>query len=195
MDIKVFDDNKKRGATVRITADDPAMDAMLETVLSSYFCRVDRSPSISVVCTEREVPEVQGSCVYVGKAPTSLKSGQVFLPRPLDIEKLFRTCIRLFEESLVVSKSGWRADTARRIAAFGEKECALTAREMELYLILLEKVDQCVLREELDRRLWGGSRSNATDVYICYLRKKLESISEAGVLISVRGQGYMLKKP
>lgn len=195
MDIKVFDDNKNRSATVRITADEPYMDAMIETVLSSRFLRVDKSPSLTVVCTDKEPPEVLGACVYIGNAPKPISRGQVCLSRPVDIEELFLTCVRLFEESSVVSKSGWRADTARSVAAFKDKECALTGREMELYLLLLERAGECVKREELDRKLWGESRSNATDVYICYLRKKLEAISEAGVLISVRGQGYMLKKP
>jgi DNA-binding response OmpR family regulator len=62
--------------------------------------------------------------------------------------------------------------------------------------LLLSRVGECVPREYIDNELWNGETAgNCSDVYVCYLRKKLEKIAGPGVLISVRGQGYMLKKP
>ena len=65
----------------------------------------------------------------------------------------------------------------------------------KLFALLLSRADECVSRDEIEEILWRGSVSgNCADVYVCYLRKKLERIAAPGALLSVRGQGYMLKK-
>ena len=195
MDINIIGNMEKGAATVRISADDPRMEAMIEAVLSPSFSRCDKGAAVNIFCCTGEAPRFSGPCIYVGNAPEKLLEGQILLPRPLDIELLLREAIALFERRILMTESGWGADTDRRSATLGEREVALTQREMELYLFLLSHVGECVTRSDIEKNVFPESDSNAADVYVCYLRKKLESISSAGVLISVRGQGYMLKKP
>ena len=196
MDINAFDDRKNRSVPVRILADSPVMDQLIEAVLSPVFRRVQRGEALSVICREDSAPKVQGPCVFIGTAPETLGEGQVFLVRPLDIDELFFACVSLCEKRTSALQGGWGADTVKGAALFGTAEVGLTKKELELYMLLLSRLGECVPRKEIDTALWNGEVSgNCADVYICYLRKKLESIAGPGVLISVRGRGYMLKKP
>ena len=88
------------------------------------------------------------------------------------------------------------ADAEKGSAAFNGKEVRLSQKETELFILLLSRVGECVERREIQAMLWGDKDcGNDCDVYICHLRKKLESIAGPGVIVSVRGRGYMLKKP
>jgi len=67
-----------------------------------------------------------------------------------------------------------------------------TEREYRLLEALAEKAGAPVGREILLADAWDGleSRGNVVDVYVGYLRKKLEPIFGKGVILSVRGKGY-----
>ena len=68
-------------------------------------------------------------------------------------------------------------------------------RNFKLVTYFVAQATAHVTREELDCALWNSTSSgNCTDVYICYLRKKLEKIAGPGTVLSVRGRGYMMKK-
>jgi len=71
---------------------------------------------------------------------------------------------------------------------------SLTPTEFELLLVLARKAGQVVTHEELLRRVWGceDKRGNLK-LYICYLRRKLESDSgHPELILSERGVGYRL---
>ncbi len=196
MDINLFNETKNNELTVSVISDIPVMEELIRAVLYPVAAFSDKGADVTVVCTEKSPPEVKGPCIYVGKAPNELSDMQVFMPRPLDIEEFVGECRRLCKSMTVLSESGWSVDSKRSVAIFAEKEVSLTCRELQLFLLLLSRVGECVLREEIDSSLWQGETAgNCADVYICYLRKKLEKIAGPGVLISVRGRGYMLKKP
>lgn len=196
MNINIINDRKNVTATVRIISDNAVMENLIEEILSPLCKRTDKAPTLTVVCVDGQAPEVQGPCVYVGCAPEMLGEGQTAISRPLDISSFTELCQKILSENTVFSKIGWSADVLRKKAMIRDKEVSLSAKEMELYLLLLSSIGECVSRERISEVLWNGEESsNSTDVYVCFLRKKLESISCPGVLISVRNKGYMLKKP
>lgn len=69
----------------------------------------------------------------------------------------------------------------------------LTPREAACFRILYGRRGETVSREELAGP--AGSRSNLADVYVGYLRKKLRPLFGDGVILAVRGKGYLLKLP
>ena len=67
---------------------------------------------------------------------------------------------------------------------------AISPQEAEVLSLLLERRGETVSREEISARI-GESSANKVDVYVCYLRKKLET-PERRVIATVRGRGYRL---
>ncbi len=79
--------------------------------------------------------------------------------------------------------------------AFGGEKIDLSKKELELLKLLKDREGEVVLREEAQRIVFGSdSDSNAVDVYIRYLRKKLDLAFDQRMIITVRNKGYMLKK-
>ena len=78
----------------------------------------------------------------------------------------------------------------------GERSVTLTAREYALLLLLLQARSQVVSREDILRQIWSHdqSGSNVIEVYVRYLRQKLEAGGERRLLHTVRGQGYCLSE-
>lgn len=78
----------------------------------------------------------------------------------------------------------------------GGRSLALTAREYQLLLLLLEQRGRVVSRERILQRVWPdqqqGGASNVIEVYIRYLRQKLEQGGERRLIHTVRGRGYCL---
>ncbi len=74
------------------------------------------------------------------------------------------------------------------------KTVRLTEQELLLFEYLRERSGKTVSRHELRNALWSDAEdgTNVTDVYISYLRRKLKPVLGEGVLLTVRGQGYIL---
>jgi two-component system response regulator MprA len=78
----------------------------------------------------------------------------------------------------------------------GDRRIELTAREFELLTLLMEHPRQVLTRDVLYDRIWGydfGGESNIIEVYIRYLRAKLEEGGEPRLIQTVRGVGYALR--
>ena len=85
-----------------------------------------------------------------------------------------------------------RAHTARR----GGRELGLTPREFELLRIFLRHPGEVLERRRLHEDVWGYTfdpQTNVTDVFVGYLRRKLEAGGEPRVLHTVRGVGFVLR--
>ena len=57
---------------------------------------------------------------------------------------------------------------------------------------------QVLTRSQIFERVWGydfGESSNALEVYVGYLRRKLEAGGEPRLLQTIRGVGYVLREP
>jgi two-component system response regulator MprA len=77
----------------------------------------------------------------------------------------------------------------------GQRLVPLTAREYALLLLLIEHSGQVLSRDQILRQVWHdqqGAASNVIEVYVRYLRQKLEEQGEKRLIHTVRGQGYCL---
>ena len=73
----------------------------------------------------------------------------------------------------------------------------LTAKEYELLELFLRNPRQVLTREMIYDEVWGydfGGESNIIEVYIRYLRQKLEEGKKPRLLHTVRGMGYVLRE-
>ena len=73
----------------------------------------------------------------------------------------------------------------------------LTAREYQVLLLLLERKGTVVSRELILRQVWNDDQattSNVIEVYVRYLRQKLEEGGERRLIHTIRGQGYCLSE-
>ncbi|KPM48958.1 response regulator transcription factor [Jiulongibacter sediminis] len=76
-----------------------------------------------------------------------------------------------------------------------EKEIALTNREFELLNYLFQNQGRVVSRAEIAEKVWGqnfDTGTNTIDVYINFLRRKIDTHSEKKLLHTVVGMGYLL---
>lgn len=77
-------------------------------------------------------------------------------------------------------------------------EVPLTPREYALLLFLIERQDTLCTREQILDHVWGitfDTGTNMVDVYMYFLRKKLEAHGLKNMIETVRGQGYRLVLP
>ena len=88
-------------------------------------------------------------------------------------------------------------DTGTRIAHRGAREIELSPTEYELLLLFMKRPRQVLTRDIILDRVWGidfeGS-SNVLEVYVGYLRTKLEAGGEPRLIHTVRGVGYVFKE-
>ena len=86
-------------------------------------------------------------------------------------------------------------DTASRRVWRGDDEIILTSREYMLLEYLARRAGQVVSRTDIWEHIYefnSEASSNVVDVYIGYLRKKIEKESMPPLLRTIRGQGYIL---
>jgi two-component system OmpR family response regulator len=86
-------------------------------------------------------------------------------------------------------------DPASRKAHRGKREIKLSPKEFELLFLLMRHAGETVSRQDLLRESWGlelESDSNLVDVYVNYLRKKIDLRDEEKLIYTVRGSGYRI---
>ena len=88
-------------------------------------------------------------------------------------------------------------DVSSRSCRRGEKDIALSAKEFSLLEYLMRNKGWVLTRDMIENNLWnyeyeGGT--NAVDVYIRYLRKKMDDDFEPKLIHTVRGSGYVLRE-
>ena len=88
-------------------------------------------------------------------------------------------------------------DAARRRVERAGREIELTGREFALLKYFLENKTYVLTREQLLEKVWGYEylgETNVVDVYVRYLRNKIDEDHEKKLLHTVRGVGYVLKE-
>jgi DNA-binding response OmpR family regulator len=123
-----------------------------------------------------------------------------YVTKPFDIEELLariRALLRRVEGEEVLRISDLEVNTATREVRRGERGIELTAREYDLLEFMARNPRRVLSRELLLSRVWDqeyGVTTNLVDVYIGYLRKKVDGPEEAKLICTVRGAGYTLKE-
>jgi two-component system response regulator PrrA len=87
-------------------------------------------------------------------------------------------------------------DTARRLVFADGERVDLTKREFDLLAVLAENAGVVLSRQRLLELVWGYDfdvDTNVADVFISYLRRKLERDGLPRVIQTVRGIGYVLR--
>jgi DNA-binding response OmpR family regulator len=125
-----------------------------------------------------------------------------YLTKPFDTEELMarlRALLRRAEGDEVLRVADLEIDTATREVRRGERKVEnLTAREYDLLEFMARNPRRVLSRDLLLSRVWDqeyGIETNVVDVYIGYLRKKLDTPGEVRLIQTIRGVGYSLRKP
>ena len=87
-------------------------------------------------------------------------------------------------------------DTSSRLANRGERDIELTTTEYELLHLFLRNPDRVLTRDVIMDKVWGydfDGNYNILEVYVRYLRNKLEEGGERRLIQTVRGAGYVLR--
>lgn len=97
----------------------------------------------------------------------------------------------------VLQYSDVKLDLVQHEAWRGERKLSLTVTEFNLLYYFLRHPRQVLERNQILLEVWGydfGGDSNVLEIYISYLRKKLEAEGETRLIHTVRGIGYMLRE-
>lgn len=125
-----------------------------------------------------------------------------YLVKPFELDEVLARVRALLrrtqtERVQVLSFNDLSLDTSTRQATRNNRTISLTAKEYDLLELFLRHPRQVLTREMIFDRVWGydfGGESNVLDVYIRYLRQKLETEGESRLLHTVRGVGYVLRE-
>lgn len=126
-----------------------------------------------------------------------------YLVKPFSLDELLARIRALLRRGGVSGERGsmeladLRMDPAARTVTRGDREIDLTKTEFDLLELLVFNQGIVVTRDVIYDRIWGydfETTSNSLDVYIGYLRRKLESAGEQRLVHTVRGVGYVARE-
>lgn len=126
-----------------------------------------------------------------------------YVVKPFEIEELMARIRALLRRTAadrvkVLEFEGLQLDSSTRKAIRNGREITLTAKEYDLLDLFMRHPRQVMSRDVIFDRVWDydfGGESNVLDVYIRYLRQKLEENDEPRLIYTVRGVGYVLREP
>lgn len=123
-----------------------------------------------------------------------------YLVKPFSLQVLearLRAVLRRRQPSPEVIVVGdLELDMASRRARRGNREIDLTATEYRLLVQLMREAGHAIPKHELTQRVWGydfEGNDNVLEVYIGYLRTKLEAQGEPRMIHTLRGVGYEIR--
>lgn len=169
----------------------PGMDGLM---ICNEIRKVKRVPILMITARDSVHERVSG-----------LDSGaDDYILKPFAIEELLariRVVFRRQAESLEQGQSVLRVqslsmDRYARTVRRGARKIQLTKREFALLEAFMTNVNRVLSRETLLDRVWGYDRAvdtNVVDVYVRYLRNKIDFPEEPSCIESVRGVGYVMR--
>ncbi len=181
-------------ALVHSSADAVVLDVMLPVIDGLEVARrvrADRNQVPILMLTARGA---------VGDRVAGLDAGaDDYLIKPFALEELLarlRALLRRAGGGDTLAFADVTLDPGTREVTRGGRGVALTKTEFNLLELFLMNPRQVLRRSLIYDRVWGydfGPDSHALDVYIGYLRRKLEADGEARLIHTVRGVGYALR--
>ena len=126
------------------------------------------------------------------------------MTKPFEIEELLariRTALRFSQKvnpkQVALTFGHLSINEQTREVVYFDKDIQLTPREYDLLFYLLKHPKQVLTREQILEAVWGYDYygdTNVVDVYIRYVRQKLEVANPAPLIQTIRGVGYVLKE-
>jgi two-component system response regulator MprA len=125
-----------------------------------------------------------------------------YLIKPFNLDELMAHIRALLRRSSAVKQTepyiyaDLTLDPASRLAYRDERQIQFTAKEYDLLEFFMRHPNQVLTRDQIFDQIWGydfGGESNIIEVYIRYLRSKLEAEGEFRLIHTVRGVGYVLR--
>ncbi|NIK76791.1 DNA-binding response OmpR family regulator [Paenibacillus castaneae] len=126
-----------------------------------------------------------------------------YIPKPFAIEELFarmRALFRRFENSeealAVLSFRDLVLNLNTRIVKQSDEMLNLTKREFDLLAVFMQNINLVLSRDSLLDKVWGYNtevETNVVDVYVRYLRNKLNDSGEDNYIQTIRGVGYVMR--
>ena len=139
----------------------------------------------------------------VGDRVAGLDAGaDDYLVKPFSIDELLARVRALLRRnapnttSTILQLADLTLDSTRREVRRGSRIVDLSKTEFDLLQVLLEQTGIVLSREYLYEHIWGfdfETNSKSLDVYIGYLRRKIEQDDETKLLHTVRGVGYVVR--
>jgi DNA-binding response OmpR family regulator len=196
----------------------PAFDVRLEpiTMTASHYIQDEESSLILLDAASRDVDQVtsliqslQPEATYrvvlaawstpIGALRVIVRAGiGDFVDLPCSSEELLLRLEAVAQRNAAVHNVATERGiiSGDRGARLSAASTLLTTRERVLFGALAQDFGKPVIRRELRRRVWGETgtiacQSNVVDVYICYLRKKLE-MGGTGLTVRTTRGGYAL---
>jgi len=125
-----------------------------------------------------------------------------YLIKPFELDELLARIRALLrrtqvERAPILTFGDLSLDTSTRQATRKSRVIMLTAKEYDLLEMFMRHPRQVLTREIIFDRVWGydfGGESNVLDVYIRYLRQKLEGEGEVRLIHTVRSVGYVMRE-
>ncbi len=119
---------------------------------------------------------------------------------PIPIEQISEACMEIVQKNKNAPTPAFGGgkdilgtlyviDRARYTVAMGNRYIKLSKNEFNVLELLCKSSGETVARERISELL-GAEEGNISDVYICNIRKKLESDGAQRVIFTVRGRGY-----
>jgi len=125
-----------------------------------------------------------------------------YLVKPFSFDELTARIRAMLRKSFgavsnILTVEDLEVDTAARTAKRGGKTISLSSKEFALLEYLIRNAGIVLSREKIENHIWnfdyeGGT--NVVDVYISYLRRKIDGGSDVKLIHTVRGSGYVLRK-
>lgn len=174
------------------------LDIMLPELNGIEVCRrlrnVKDTPIIMLTARDSVIDRVSG-----------LDSGaDDYIPKPFAIEELLarmRSILRRTKtENTKRDELVYRditVDLKSCIVKRDERVVELTKREYDLLVAFMKNVNRVLSRHVLLDQVWGyeaAVETNVVDVYVRYLRNKLDKPNEESIIQTVRGMGYVMRK-
>ncbi len=122
-----------------------------------------------------------------------------YLTKPFDIEELLariRALLRRAEGDEILRVADLEVNTTTHEVRRGNRQIELTFREYELLEFMARNPRRVLSRDLLLSRVWDQDSdltTNLVDVYVGYLRKKVNAPGEESLIRTVRGAGYALR--
>ena len=177
------------------------LDLMLPDLNGLEVCRrvrqVKNTPIIMMTARDSVIDRVSGldhgADDYVIKpfAIEELLARLRAVLRRVDLESEYNS-----SKQTTVSYRDLVIEKENRVVRRGDELIELTKREYELLLTLMENVNVVLARDVLLKEVWGYEsqiETNVVDVYIRYLRNKIDRPGEDSYIQTVRGTGYVMR--